>query len=277
MATYYKKIKGKNYDKKLIDSADSSVKGRGDGRISLNDAKKILRTVKDASDYSDIEKSTMKYIRDHYAFTPEADRWFRGEIRKWAATRGAADKKVKKPARKTSKPKKAVSHAAAARVEHHPAPPAPALQEPEVQGDEAAPGLFGRIIQFLLVIIILVFMFLLLIHSTREYMKNRISGLIGSTDQQHKAPEIIKPAEEQKDDTAAVPEKSAEKPEAAKGPEAGGEYYTVQVKDDLISISEKMLGGYSRWIDLFNANRDIIKNPTMIFPGQKLKLPEQKK
>ncbi|HPV39848.1 MAG TPA: LysM peptidoglycan-binding domain-containing protein [Spirochaetota bacterium] len=277
MATYYKKIKGKNYDKKLIVAADSAVKGRGDGRISLNDAKKILRTVQDASNYSDIEKSTMKYIRDHYAFTPEADRWFRGEIRKWAASRGAADRMVKKPARKISKPKKTASRDAAPRDESRPAPSLPASQRPEAQVTKEAPGLFKRIIKFLLVIIIIAFMFILLIPSARECMKNRIFGLIGSTDQQHKAPEIIKPAEEQKEDAAPVPATSADKPEAAKGPETGGEYYTVQVKDDLISISEKVLGGYSRWIDLYNANRDVIKNPTMIFPGQKLKLPDVKK
>lgn len=277
MAAYYKKIKGKNYDKKLIDAADSSVKGRGDGRISLNDAKKILRTVKDSSDYSDIEKSTMKYIRDHYAFTPEADRWFRGEIRKWAATRGASVKKAKKPARTISGPKKAASPAAAPREEFPPAPASAARQQPEEKGTEAAPGLFRRIIQFLLVILIIVFMFLLLIPSTRECMKNRISRLVGQTEQGHKTPPPTGPAEEAKEETPAAMTKTAERPEEPKEPDTGGEYYTVQVKDDLISISEKVLGDYSRWIDLYNANRNIIKNPTMIFPGQKLKLPEAKK
>lgn len=274
MAAYYKKIKGKNYDKNLIDAADSSVQGRGDGRISLNDAKKILRTVKDSSDYSDIEKSTMKYIRDHYAFTPEADRWFRGEIRKWAATRGASVKKAKKPARKISGPKKTASPAAAPRDEFPPAPASAARQQPEEKGTEAAPGLFRRIIQFLLVILIIVFMFLLLIPSTREGMKNRISRLVGPAEQEQKTPQTTGPAEKAKEETPAAMTKTAERP---KGPETDGEYYTVQVKDDLISISEKVLGDYSRWIDLYNANRDVIKNPTMIFPGQKLKLPEAKK
>ena len=45
MAVYYKKIKGKNYDGNLINMAEASVKGKGDGRISLKDAKKILGTV----------------------------------------------------------------------------------------------------------------------------------------------------------------------------------------------------------------------------------------
>ena len=55
------------------------------------------------------------------------------------------------------------------------------------------------------------------------------------------------------------------------------QYYTVQAKDDLVSISEKLLHNYSQWKDIYEANRDIIKNPTMIFPGQKLKIPDLKK
>jgi hypothetical protein len=272
MATYYKKIKGKNYDKKLLDSAESSVKGKGDGRISLNDAKKILKTVQDAHNYSDIEKNTMKYVRDHYDFTPEADRWFRSEVRKWAATRGSAVKKTGKPARKTSKPKKAAPAAATPRDEEYAAPPVSAGQKKsETQGPQSGPGLLRRIIQFFIVIIILVCIVLLLIPSTRENLKSRFSRIIGSPVQQQKAPETKTPVMEQKQETPTVETKAPVKPEE------NGEYYTVQVKDDLISISEKVLGNYARWIDLYNANRDIIKYPWMIFPGQKLKIPAAKK
>jgi LysM repeat protein len=272
MATYYKKIRGKNYDKKTIDTAEASVQGKGDGRISLNDAKKILRTVKDSNDYSDIEKSTMKYVRDHYAFTPEADHWFRGEIRKWAASRGAAVKKARKPARKTQQPKKPVPSAAAPRHEEYAATPASAGQRAaDLQGSPSRPGLLRRIIQFILIILILAGLISLLIPSNRECIKNWISGISGSTEQRQKAAEISTPP---KEDTQNPP---AEQVKAPEKPEESGEYYTVQVKDDLISISEKVLGNYSRWIDLYNENKGIIKNPTMIFPGQKLKLPAPKK
>ena len=84
---YYKEINGKKYDGKLIDLATQLIKGRGEGRISLDDAKKLLAAVKDSSSYTDTEKETMHYIRDHYKFTPESDEWFRTEIRKWAATK----------------------------------------------------------------------------------------------------------------------------------------------------------------------------------------------
>jgi hypothetical protein len=35
----------------------------------------------------DIEKTTMKYIRENYNFTVEADSWFRTEVSQWAATK----------------------------------------------------------------------------------------------------------------------------------------------------------------------------------------------
>jgi outer membrane protein OmpA-like peptidoglycan-associated protein len=81
----YKKISGKSYDKNLLEIADKSVSGRGDGRISLEDAKNLFSAVKEDGTYSDIEKATMEYIRDNYKFTASADKWFRTEIRKWAA------------------------------------------------------------------------------------------------------------------------------------------------------------------------------------------------
>jgi len=109
MASYYKKIKGKNYDGSLLELADSVTKGKGDGRISLNDAKQLLKKVKDAGSYSDIEKKTMQYIRDNYKFTDEADKWFRTEIRKWAATKKSTEKSVAKTgtAKKSTKKKAA--------------------------------------------------------------------------------------------------------------------------------------------------------------------------
>lgn len=94
---YYKKIKGKNYDKKLIDLADSFTSNKADGRISLEDAKILLEAVKDSNSYTDVEKATISYIRQNYKFTEPADKWFRTEIRKWAATKSKlTEKNIKK-------------------------------------------------------------------------------------------------------------------------------------------------------------------------------------
>ncbi len=85
--SYYKVIDGVKYDKELLEAADEAVAGAGDGRISMNDAKMLLEKVKDGDSYTDIEKATMKYVRENYKWTEEANEWFRTEIRKWAATK----------------------------------------------------------------------------------------------------------------------------------------------------------------------------------------------
>ena len=85
--SYYKEINGKKYDKELLELAESLTQGKGDGRISMEDAEKLLAEVKDGGKYTDVEKDTMAYIRDNFKWTDAADKWFRTEIRKWAATK----------------------------------------------------------------------------------------------------------------------------------------------------------------------------------------------
>jgi len=86
---YYKEINGKKYDGALIEAAEKAVEGAGDGRISKGDAESLLKAVKDSDDYTDIEKATVKYIRENFKWTDAADEWFRTEVRKWAQERGA--------------------------------------------------------------------------------------------------------------------------------------------------------------------------------------------
>ena len=95
--SYYKTIDGKHYDREMLEIADEAVAGAGDGRISVEDAQKLLGAVKDANKYTDIEKATMKYIRENYKFTYAADQWFRTEIRKWAATKVKENDENPKP------------------------------------------------------------------------------------------------------------------------------------------------------------------------------------
>ena len=85
---YYIEMDGVKCDRKLIELADGAVAGKGDGRVSMDDAKVLFAAVKDHDDYTNIEKDTVKYIRDNYNFTVKADAWFRTEVRKWAATKG---------------------------------------------------------------------------------------------------------------------------------------------------------------------------------------------
>lgn len=111
--SYYTVIRGKKYDRRMLELAEGLTSGRGDGRISINDAKNLLRVVKDANNYSLTEKQTMEYIRRHFKFTKEGDAFFRSEIRKWAAGKG----KKKTPAKaKKSAAAEPAAHSAASEV-----------------------------------------------------------------------------------------------------------------------------------------------------------------
>jgi hypothetical protein len=85
--TYYKEMNGKKYDGELLELAQTLVKGRGDGRISQDDAVKLFAKVKDGNTYTDVEKDTVEYIRGNFKWTDTADQWFRTEVSKWAATK----------------------------------------------------------------------------------------------------------------------------------------------------------------------------------------------
>ena len=83
---YYIEIDGVKCDRKLIELADDAVAGKGDGRISVDDAKVLFDAVRDGNTYTDVEKATIQYIHKNYKFTAKADDRFRTEIRKWAAS-----------------------------------------------------------------------------------------------------------------------------------------------------------------------------------------------
>jgi nucleoid-associated protein YgaU len=49
--------------------------------------------------------------------------------------------------------------------------------------------------------------------------------------------------------------------------------HEVQAGDTLSKIAKKEYGDASQWPKIFEANKDILKDPNKIFPGQKLKIP----
>jgi nucleoid-associated protein YgaU len=59
----------------------------------------------------------------------------------------------------------------------------------------------------------------------------------------------------------------------APAPAAAAETYTVAPGDNLSKISKRFYGDANHWKLIFDANRDLLKNPDLIRPGQVLKIP----
>lgn len=49
--------------------------------------------------------------------------------------------------------------------------------------------------------------------------------------------------------------------------------YEVKSGDSLSKIAKREYGDANKWPEIFEANKDILKDPNKIFPGQKLKIP----
>jgi nucleoid-associated protein YgaU len=51
-------------------------------------------------------------------------------------------------------------------------------------------------------------------------------------------------------------------------------YYEIKSGDSLSKIAQEQLGDPQRWKEIYEANSDEIKNPNLIYPGQKIKIPQ---
>ena len=49
--------------------------------------------------------------------------------------------------------------------------------------------------------------------------------------------------------------------------------YVVVSGDSLSKIAKREYGDANAWTRIFEANKDILKDPNKIFPGQKLRIP----
>lgn len=54
---------------------------------------------------------------------------------------------------------------------------------------------------------------------------------------------------------------------------ANVEYYVIQSGDTLSGIAKKYLGNAMDYPKIFEANKEVIKNPDLIYPGQKIRIP----
>ena len=51
-------------------------------------------------------------------------------------------------------------------------------------------------------------------------------------------------------------------------------YYTIESGDTLSKIADRFYGDPQKYHDIFEANREVIKDPDKIYPGQKIRVPQ---
>ena len=56
--------------------------------------------------------------------------------------------------------------------------------------------------------------------------------------------------------------------------EDDSEYYVIEKGDTLWGISAKLLGNGAKYQEIFEANKEVIEDPDLIFPGQKIRIPK---
>jgi nucleoid-associated protein YgaU len=71
-----------------------------------------------------------------------------------------------------------------------------------------------------------------------------------------------------------VSQGGADQQEQSRGRAAGGQTYTVQSGDSLSKIAKQFYGDASQYNKIFEANRDKLKDPDKIQPGQVLNIPQ---
>lgn len=65
----------------------------------------------------------------------------------------------------------------------------------------------------------------------------------------------------------------ADTPKPASGSWDATQWYEVKKGDSLSKIAEHFYGDPMLYTKIFEANQDIIKDPNLIHPGQKLRIP----
>ena len=96
--------------------------------------------------------------------------------------------------------------------------------------------------------------------------KDKKRGFVNEEWVKEKAePEELRPEPVQK-----RAEKVSEGPEEAK---ATSTKYTIQKGDTLEKIAKKFYGSVSRWTLIYEANKESIKDPSRIYPGQEISIP----
>jgi len=252
MSSYYKKIGGKNFDRAMLDIAEDSVAGKGDGRISLTDSRSIIKQIKDGGKITDIEKRTLNYILENYKLTETALKHIEKSLVDDLGTEIKKDIKAEK-------------HTFSEEV-------TPQVKSP------SSPAKGGKKTFIILVLILLaafaVFSFFKYFYKNFKTEPVKTENTLTESKNETSAPikeEITSPKTEAADTTIA-----ADKTEVVQVKPLEANEYQVKDKDTLIKISEALYGDYKKWEEIFKLNKGKIKNPNILYTGQILTVPEKK-
>ncbi len=251
MSSYYKKIGGKNYDRAMLDIAEGSVAGKGDGRISLADSRYIVKQIKDGGKITDIEKRTLSYILENFKLTETALKHIEKSLSDNLSSDLKKDIKVDESAFDK--------------------------QEPQIKSP-SAPAKGGKKIFIAIILILLavfaVFSFFKYFYKNFKNENAKTENTVTETKNEITAP----PKEENTISKTESVEKTSTvvKTEAVQVKPLAENEYIVKDKDTLIKISEALFGDYKKWEEIYKLNKGKIKNPNILFTGQILIIPEKK-
>lgn len=82
LKSFYKIIDGKRHDKRILIETENRTKGRGDGRISLEDAKELWPFIADAGEMKVEERRSVDFVLESYNWTENAKDWFEAKVGK---------------------------------------------------------------------------------------------------------------------------------------------------------------------------------------------------
>ncbi|MFC1850790.1 LysM peptidoglycan-binding domain-containing protein [candidate division CSSED10-310 bacterium] len=87
-------------------------------------------------------------------------------------------------------------------------------------------------------------------------------------------PDEVIPGMRGQSPAAAPPAQAPPAPTQTAPAEGASEFYTIKPGDTLGKIAKEHYGDAMKYKMIFEANETVIKNPDMIYPGQKIRLPK---
>merc|ERR1711870_152909 len=81
-ASYYATMDGLKCDRAIIDACATAVEGQGDGRVSIDDAKKVWEKAADGGKVTKAERWTVRHCLTHFKFTEPAMDFMKENLKK---------------------------------------------------------------------------------------------------------------------------------------------------------------------------------------------------